>query len=520
MKNIIIILLLSTVLLSAKDNIKNYSDLKDYTPLDFGAKGDGKNDDSQALIKALEFISKTNSKQLLIPNDYVFNLGNKTIDFRKISSGIILDFDGGYIKNGALIGYNTKIKAERIKIFENVKLSEVFLSASDHAYPEWFGAFPNNNQIDVVDALKQLDPVFFDISLGTGDYYTTKGEYQVRGLSGVSMAKSRLIMETDKSNTYLLSMGKIGGTVKERTYDYNYVKNLSLFITKKNPNSKLKSNKGIIIGAVHKPLIENVRIQQALDYQIFSKSDLYDFTKGEKKVSEANIGIEFNGDSEVTRMTNIFTLSDIGIMFSKYTDFVNVTDFMSWCGKFGLANVYFRKEAVQSQNLLFTGSQSWNQGLYGLYSEDSYEWNTFRNNKFENVRIEQLTSEILKDGKVVSTSIRIGKSNLIAQLMFENIILSGASNGIEIGETTSGDIYFDNVILYPDVTIKRAFAIKSKFLKPSTSKYENPFRMHLKNINLPDDVESYFENTKTLYERENSRISGKNIFTDEIITYE
>lgn len=133
MNKVLIILLLSTVFLSAKQNIKNYSDLKNYTPLDFGAKGDGKNDDSQALIKALEFISKTNSKQLLIPNDYVFNLGSRTIDFRTISSGIILDFDGGYLKNGALIGYNTKIKAERIKIFENIKLSEVFLSVNDYA---------------------------------------------------------------------------------------------------------------------------------------------------------------------------------------------------------------------------------------------------------------------------------------------------------------------------------------------------------------------------------------------------
>lgn len=519
MKNILLFFTLFSALVAARQNSTDLLRTKNYSLTDFGAKGDGTSDDSSAFLKALETVGKTNSKKLIIPNDYIFNLGNKTIDFSKVSSGIILDFDGGYFKNGTFIGNKTKIKAERIKIFENIKLSGTFFSSTDFAYPEWYGIFPNDNTLDVVDALKQLDPVFFDISLGTGDYYTNKGEYQVKGLQGTSMASSRLIMETDKSNTYLLSMGKIGGTVKERTYNYNYVKNLSLFITKKNSNSKLKSNKGIIIGAVHKPLIENVRIQQALDYQKFSKSDLYDFTKDEKKVSEANVGIEFNGDSEVIRLTNIFTLSDVGIMFSKYTDFVSVTDFMSWCGKFGLANVYFKKEAVKSQNLLFTGSQSWNEGLYGFYSEDSNEWNTFRNNKFENVRIEQLTSEILKDGKVVSTSIRIGKSNLIAQLMFENVILSGASNGIEIGETTSGDIYFDNVILYPDVTVKRAFAVKSKFLKPSTSKYENPFRMHLKNINLYNDSDSYFENAKTINKKETLSNQEKNVFSDEVISY-
>ncbi|WP_133121680.1 hypothetical protein [Chryseobacterium sp. PMSZPI] len=521
MKNKIIVILIFILI---KDNLwanKQYENTikQTYSLLDYGAVGDGTKDDSQAFIRALESIDKTLTKKLIIPDGYFFNLSNKNFDLTKYSKGIILEFQGGIIMNATLKGNQTKIKAERIKLFDNINLSGSFSSLSDYAYPEWMGIFPNDNTIDLADGIKKLSPVFFDISLGTGDYYTRKGEIPVNGLKGVSMAGTRVIMETDKSNTYLFSLGKIGGTVKERTYNYNYIRDVNLFITTKTNTTKLKGNRGIIVGAVHKPLLENVRIQQSFGYQMFVKSDLYDFLKNENKVQDANVGIDFHGDSEVSKLSNIFTIADIGIMFSQYTDFVNITDFMNWCGPFGLANVYFKKEAVQSQNLLFTGSQSWNQGLYGLYSEDSNLWNSFRNNKFENLRIEQLTADITQNGKVVSTSIRIGKSNLIANLMFENIILSGASNGIYIGETTSGNLYFDNVVLYPDTAIKREFAIKSKFLKPSTSPYETPFKIHLKNVDLYNDTESYFENSD-LKQSRSSLPSKDNRFTEAVISYQ
>ena len=281
-----------------------------------------------------------------------------------------------------------------------------------------------------------------------------------------------------------------------------------------------KGNRGIIVGAVHKPTIENVKIKQSEDFQKFTKTDLERFLTNINVAKEANVGIEFKGDSEVSHLSNIFTLSDIGIMFSEYTDIVQVSDYMNWCGQYGLANIYVKKEAVKSQNLLFTGSQSWNQGLYGFYSEDSNEWNTLRNNKFENVRIEQLTSEILQSGKLVSTSIRIGKSNLVAHLIFENIILSGASNGIYIGETTSGNIYFDKVNLVPDITVKRDFAIKTKLLSPSNSKLENPLQISLKNVDLYHDAESYFENSTKAPQNRGGENSQKNVFTDSVISYQ
>ena len=492
---------------------------KSYSLIDFGAIGDGKADDSAAFIKAIEFISKTPSKTVIIPSNLIFNLNRNSIDFIKFQSGVILKFEGGILINGNLKGFNTKISANRIKIFENINLSGKFNSLSDYAYPEWYGIFPFDNTLDLVDALTKLDPVFFDIMLSSGDYFTNKGEYLVKGLKGTSMASTRIIMETDKSNTYLFRFGKVNGLLKDRTDDYNYIKDMSLYITKKNPKSRLKGNMGLIIGAVHKPFVENVKIVQAENYQRFTKTDLEQFNKSEKKISEANVGIEFRGDSELVHLANIYTLADIGILFSKYTDITYVNEYINDCGSFGIASVYVRKEAIKSQNLLFTGTQSWNQGLYGFYSEDSNEWAVLLNNKFENVRIEQLTKELQLDGKVVSTSIRIGKSNMIANPMFNNIILSGSSNGIYIGETPSGNVYFNNINLYPDITVKRQYAIKAKLLPPSKSEYETPLQIHLKNTDLYRDAESIFENSKSIINKSNNVDIPKNKFEDTVISY-
>ncbi len=339
--------------------------------LDFGAVGDGLANDSAAFLCALESIAQTEQKTLVIPGDYNFNLCDATIDFDIIASEILLEFEGGYLSNANLSGSRTRIKADRIKIFENVNLSGTFFSVTDYAYPEWYGVFPGNINVDLVEhALEKLDTVFYDISLGAGDYYTKKGNYMVKGLKGLSMEKTRVIMETDLPGMYIFSLGKVGGNLQERNYDYNYIKDIHLLMSTPT-QARLKGNRGIIVGATHKPVIENVKISLFGDTLQFSKSDLEDFIYNPEKMEEANVGLEFNGDSELTFISNFFTLSDIGVLFTTFCDFVVIRDYMNWCGLNGIANVYYRSAALPSQNILFTGAQSWNQGLYGLYAEHS-----------------------------------------------------------------------------------------------------------------------------------------------------
>ena len=248
-----------------------------------------------------------------------------------------------------------------MKIFENINLSGSIISVTDFAYPEWYGVFPFDIKVDLVDALTKLDPVFYDISLSPGDYYTKKGEYMVKGLKGTSMAKTKVILETDRSNTYVFSLGKIGGNVNERNYDYNYIKDLTVVIS--SPNKKrLRGNRGIIIGAVHKPTLENIKVFLFGDVTQLTRAELSQIADNPQNMKNANVGIEFRGDSEVSHLSNIFTLSDIGILISQYTDIIYLYDYMSWAGENGLASVYVSKEAASSQNLNFIG-QSWNQGL-------------------------------------------------------------------------------------------------------------------------------------------------------------
>jgi len=261
----------------------------------------------------------------------------------------VLQFEGGILVNGNIRGNRTRIKADRIKIFENINLTGSFHSTTGFAYPEWYGIFPYNNTLDIVDGLEKLDDVFFDISIGPGDYFTKKGEYSVKGIAGTSMATSRIIMETEKSNTFLFFMGKIGGTLKDRSYTYNYIKDLTLFITSKTGANKLRGNKGIIIGAVHKPYIENVKVQQSESYQRFTQTDLEQFVKNGNKLNDANIGIDFNGDSELTHLRNVFTLADVGIVFSKYTDIVYADEYINVCGLYGIANIYIYQTTRSSK---------------------------------------------------------------------------------------------------------------------------------------------------------------------------
>lgn len=69
----------------------------------------------------------------VVQYDYDLNGGSITIP-----SGCTLQFDGGSLSNGTLIGAETRIEADFVKIFDNdITISGVW---KDTAKPEWFGA--------------------------------------------------------------------------------------------------------------------------------------------------------------------------------------------------------------------------------------------------------------------------------------------------------------------------------------------------------------------------------------------
>ncbi|WP_221410924.1 hypothetical protein [Riemerella anatipestifer] len=426
------------------------------SPIDFGAKGDGISDDSQAFISILKYFSQNGLSIVNLSGDYVFNLNAKTINIPK---RLALKFNGVILKNGTLDGDNTSILAEPVKIFDNVDLVGHFVDNGNN-FVEWFGTFPNEiNSVDLKYSMEKLNKVFFEIKLNSGIYYTKIGNIPLKGLRGVGQDRTFVELVTANTGEHLFHIGEIGGVVAQRTYDSNVLESLSLVLT---PKKRVNSTALLVIGASHKAVVRDVKfIMNSPDSSINSDEELYRMVSDESLMEKANVGIVFDGCSELINIDNIFTLSDIGIKFNKNADFVNINNYTSWNGKYGLATVYFKD--TTSSNILFGGNQSWSQGLFGVYATNETGYNSFVNVKFENLRIEQLNDNIKSNGKAIATSFRFGNYTHIPNLIFDNIMLGGTGNGFRFGKVKDGKITIRNTQVFYDKTVPRDYAFSIEF---------------------------------------------------------
>ena len=134
------------------------------------------------------------------------------------------------------------------------------------------------------------------------------------------------------------------------------------------------------------------------------------------------------------------------------------------------------EEAVNSQNINLIGSISMNQGLYGIYVEDSVGWQVLLNNKFDGVRVEQLNGTILNsENKVEATSIRIGSSNRLANPSFTNIVCAGTGSAFFIGQTRIGGATFKNITLTREYSVDVPHPFRVEFMDDP----QNTFRVLL-----------------------------------------
>lgn len=97
---------------------------------------------------------------------YDFDLNGEEIT---VPEGCILDFQGGSLNNGVIVGNNTAIQSSPIKIFDiDIELKDNW-NASE-AYPEWFGA-KGDGINDDRDAFNKTFSVFDVISLSPKKIY-------------------------------------------------------------------------------------------------------------------------------------------------------------------------------------------------------------------------------------------------------------------------------------------------------------------------------------------------------------
>ena len=131
---------------------------------------------------------------------------------------------------------------------------------------------------------------------------------------------------------------------------------------------------------------------------------------------------------------------------------------------------------MNSQNISLIGSISMNQGLYGIYVEDSTGWKVLLNNKFDGVRVEQLNGTILNsENKVEATSIRIGSCNRLANPSFTNIVCAGSGSAFFIGQTRIGGATFKNITLTREYSIDVPYPFRVEFMDDP----QNTFRVLL-----------------------------------------
>lgn len=101
------------------------------------------------------------------------DLNNKSI---QLPQNAVLQFEGGALYNGDLIGNNATIVAGRYELFKTVTLTGNWIL--DGVPVEWFGAIPNDVNQDCSEAINTTINVGRKISapalLGSGVYYTQK----------------------------------------------------------------------------------------------------------------------------------------------------------------------------------------------------------------------------------------------------------------------------------------------------------------------------------------------------------
>lgn len=464
----------------AIDGIYNNGTQKPISPIDFGAKGDGLTDDSQAFVAMLSHLEKNKLRIAELKGSYVYNLGNKTI---RLPHRTIFKFDNCILKNAILVGDNTTIIADPERIFDQITLSGNFIN-TENVFVEWFGTFPNDiKSLDLKLSLEKLNQVFFNVKLNQGVYYTKIGNIELKGISGQSQNLTFIEFQSSGNGNHLFHMGKIKGKVSERTYEYNTLSSVGLVLS---APKKVYDNSLIVIGACHKADVRDVKFIMNSGNTSLLPSELQKLSKDFSKNDRTNNAIVFDGASELITLSNIFTLSDIGVRFRSGSDFVTISNLTTWCGNNGLASVYFDDSSVS--NLLFTGAQSWSQGVFGVYAADGVSYNNFVNTKFENLRIEQLNVNIKEINKVVATSFWFGKYSHIPNLNIDNVMLAGTANGLRFGEIKDGQISLRNICVFHDPKTIRDFAMKADFLPSGNLSFK------LDNVHLAPDIPVLIKN--------------------------
>ena len=164
-------------------------------------------------IKDFEsFVNKTNPI-LLIINNGVENIIPNVI----FNDNITFLFINGYLSGEFTI--NGNIIAQRNKIFSVTSIPHINISKNSEGYPEWFGAFPNDTNIDCYNGLMKCIETFNVINFNVGNYYisntltitksfiTLNGKQVSADFDDSNINSTRIIITDNSKDCILLNGG-------------------------------------------------------------------------------------------------------------------------------------------------------------------------------------------------------------------------------------------------------------------------------------------------------------------------
>ena len=179
----------------------------------------------------------TFENQLTEPNTiyeirYSYDLNNTSVT---IPENCVLFFNGGVIKNGTLVGQNTRISADAVQIFD----TDIAFSGSwfiDAFLVEWMGAKADNftDNTEVLNKLFQTR--FYNIKFGSGTYLVSgtimlnsKNDIEnkllrIQGVNDYCIDNNGTIIKTT-SKAPIFSIGKL--TYQLRIHDIHFITTVS-----------------------------------------------------------------------------------------------------------------------------------------------------------------------------------------------------------------------------------------------------------------------------------------------------
>lgn len=191
-----------------------------------------------------------NSSSTIYHIQYDYDLDGRTV---VVPNNCVLLFEGGSLSNGTIVGNDTVINAQLIKIFnEDISLDGTW--KINGIYPEWYGATPykkdviNNstafitlkeNLIDSNDAFDKVKEVLVNTNIHTiilsALYYVTKEidinvvAHYTNGTNIIGNGTDTgLIAFINNTSASVLSINKNNNTISQ----YDYLSNFAIYITK------------------------------------------------------------------------------------------------------------------------------------------------------------------------------------------------------------------------------------------------------------------------------------------------